>query len=49
MQYNPNIYKPHGKMPFENILRMEENAGNQHLLPFPNAFYPGQKYQFRLP
>ena len=31
------------KKPFENIVGKEENAGNQHFLPFPHVFYPSQK------
>ena len=29
-----------GKKPFENIVGIEENAGNQHFLLFPNCFLP---------
>ena len=30
------------KKPFENIVRKEENAGNQHFLLFPQCFLPYQ-------
>ena len=39
------------KEPFKNIVGKEENAGNQHFLPFPQCFlsYPEQILPFGSP
>ena len=37
-----------GKRTYENVVGKEENAGNNHFLPFPQCFLPCQRHFFAI-